>query len=95
MKLRDLITLKTNDPDAEFWIVRRGSIEKVGMPSKEYSKESYGVRIKPGAEKIILAGYLYYAMLNLHSQGVWQRLSIGTTGLRNITKKDILDIPLG
>jgi len=95
MKLRDLITLRTGDPDAEFWITRRSDAKKVGLPSKEYNKESYGVRIKPGAEEIILPSYLYYVMLHIHSTGIWEKLATGTTGLKNITKGDILGIPVG
>ena len=94
MKLGDLITLTTKDEDADFWITRRGSTKKVGEPSKQYNPESYGVRVKPEAKNIILPSYLFYVMQYLHGTGMFERLATGTTGLKNIRKRDILNIPV-
>ncbi|WP_458259555.1 hypothetical protein [Enterobacter cloacae] len=40
MKISDVATVKTDFPDADFWIVRRGSLNSVGEPSYTFAKES-------------------------------------------------------
>ena len=37
MKLGYLCEIKTNFPEADFWLIRKGSKKEVGKPTKEYS----------------------------------------------------------
>ena len=67
---------------------------KLGEPSKRYNPESYGVNLKPGAEKIVVPEFLFYVMQYLHSTGMFERFAKGTTNLKNIEKPDILNIPV-
>lgn len=92
MNLSDVATIKTNFPDADFWIVRRGSLNSVGEPSYSFNKESIGVKVT--RSDLVLSKYLYYCFLNLHISGVWKPLATGTLSLVNITTHDVKNIVL-
>ena len=92
-RLGDLITAKVNFPDADFWIVRKGSEEKVGMPVKEFNPEHIGIKVT--ALDILDSKYLYYVMLNIFNNKYFRDKAVGTLRLKNIKVSDILNIPIG
>lgn len=92
-RLKDLAKIATNMPDADFWLVRKGSDKTVGKPVKEFDPSRIGIKVVK--TDVIDPNYLYYAMMNLHNQGMFARLANGTTNLVNITVNDIANIPLG
>lgn len=92
-RLKDLAKIATNMPDADFWLVRKGSDKTVGKPVKEFDPSRIGVKVV--RTDVIDPNYLYYVMMNLHNQGMFARLSNGTTNLVNITVADIANIPIG
>ena len=92
-RLKDLAKIATNMPDADFWLVRKGSDKTVGKPVKEFDPSRIGIKVVK--TDVLDPNYLYYAMMNLHNQGMFARLSNGTTNLVNITVNDIANIPLG
>lgn len=88
----DLVDFKTSFEDADFWLIRKGSKESVGKPTKEYSPEHIGVKVKEGIP--ILPDYLFYVFMMLQSKGIFSNLSKGTTRLQNIRVSDIKNIPI-
>jgi hypothetical protein len=92
-RLGDFVIVKVNDPDADLWIIRRGSIDKVGQPTRDFEKERIGIKIT--ATETLDRGYLYYALLHLFNQGHWKGIATGTTNLVSIKTGDVLNIPLG
>jgi len=92
MKLSDLCEIKTNFPEADFWLVRKGSEDTVGYPVKEYNPEHIGIKVT--ATDVLLPEYLYYVMLNLFNQGVFKNNSYGTLNLKNIRVEDVRGIRL-
>ncbi len=92
-KLFNIAKVKTNFPDADFWIVRKGSELTVGKPTRTYSPEHFGVKVEQ--TKIILPDYLYYALMHLHNVGYFSRLARGTLSLKHITRCDVENIRLG
>lgn len=92
MKLSDVATVKTNFPDADFWLVRRGSLKSVGLPSYDFNPESIGVRVIKS--ELVMSRYLYYCFLHLHQSGVWQPLATGSLELVNIMVSDVKNIVL-
>lgn len=92
MKLSDVATIKTNYPDADFWLVRRGSLKTVGLPSYEFNPESIGIKIT--RTDLVLSRYLYYCLLHLHSSGRWEPLATGSLSLVNIKVSDVRNIAL-
>ena len=93
MRLSDLATIKTNLPEADFWIIRKGSAQEVGRPVKDFSKERIGVLVE--ATDVVDPRYLYYAMMHLHSQGYWGQFDKGMTDLRHILVSDVKNVPVG
>lgn len=93
MTLGDLVRVGTKMEDADFWIHRRHSSDKVGHPTKDYSPEHFGVKItKPD---ILDPRYAYYMMQHIANTGHYRGLATGTTGLVNLKKEHITGIPLG
>lgn len=91
--LKRYAEIKTNFPDADFWIVRKGSADKVGTPIKEYSPEHIGVKVT--RTDVLLPNYLYYAMEFMKTQGYFKNLATGTLALKNIKVDDVKNMPIG
>lgn len=92
MKLSDVATIKTNFPDADFWITRRGSLKTVGSLSYEFNPESIGIKVT--RTDLVLSRYLYYCLLHLHQSGTWEPVATGTLSLVNIKVSDVKNIVL-
>lgn len=92
-RLGDLITVKLKDEDADFWVVRRGSLETVGKPVREYNPEHYGIKVT--RTDLMLPDYLFYMLHYIHMQGVFKRVAKGTLKLVNITADQLKAIPIG
>ncbi len=91
MKLRDFCEVNVGMVEAHFWVIRRGSRSKVGLPVREFNPEHFGIMVISGE---LLPDYLYFALTWIHSTGVWETLATGSTELVNIRKADILEIPV-
>lgn len=88
-RLSDKTEIKTNFPEADFWIIRKGTQYAVGRPTKEFNKEYIGIKI---ISSDLLPQYLYYKMEYIYSLGYYQNIARGTTQLKNITISDISNI---
>jgi hypothetical protein len=93
VKLGDLVTAKLNDPEADFWLVRKNSVERVGEPVKEFDKEKIGIKVT--RTDLLDAKYLFYMMTHLFNQGIWRGVATGTTRLVSIKTGDVLNIAVG
>ncbi len=94
MTIGDICIFKTNFPDADFWLQRKGSEETVGTPLKEFYEENIGVKIKDEYRDKVDSGYLFYYFKYLHMQGMFRPIAHGTLALKNITISDIKSIPV-
>lgn len=92
VKLNELATIKMNYPKAHFWLIRRGSIERCGEPTKAFNKEHIGIRVR--RIDILLPDYLFYALKQKHQQGVWKSIATGSLSLVNIRVSDVRNIEL-
>lgn len=91
INLGDLIKVSTGvRSDCDFYIVRRGDSEKVGMPTKEPIEHGYCIRVK--RKDILDPNHLFYMLKYLHSSGYFKRLATGSTNLTNIRASDIKNI---
>jgi hypothetical protein len=93
--LNDISEIRTNFEDADFWVVREGSKDKVGSVMKEFAPQYIGIKITEEARDALDPRYVYYALMNIHNQGVWKELSYGSTNLVHIRIEDIKSIPIG
>lgn len=92
MKLKHIADFKVNNPDADFWLIRKGSETIVGRPTREFTPEHIGVTVT--RPDLVLADYLYYVFEYFANQGLIAELSHGTTNLRNIKISDIENISI-
>lgn len=92
MILSDVATIKTHHPDADFWLVRRGSLKTVGSAVKDYNPEHIGIKVH--RTDVLLPDFLYYWFMALHQAGQWQARANGTLSLVNIKVSDVRSIRL-
>lgn len=92
-RLGDIARIRVGIEDADFWVVRRGSADKVGMPVREYNPQHIGIKVE--RTDILLPDFLFYSLMHLHSTGAFKQVAHGTTRLVNIRIGDIANIPLG
>jgi hypothetical protein len=90
MKLKYLATIKVNFQDADFWLIRKGCIKKVGKPVKTFHKEHIGVKVD--ALDILRPDYLFIVMEYIHGQGYWLTYSYGTLRLQHIKIDDVKNL---
>lgn len=83
-------TAKVNDPDADFWIQRRGGENTVGTPSKAYNKEAIGISVDP---EQLDAAYAFYLFQHIQQNlGFWKQRARGTTNLVGINMRDVKEL---
>ena len=92
MKLKDVACIRTGLVEADFWLVRRGSVDAVGQPVKLFSPYHIGIRVEQTG--LILPDYLYYVFMHLHQVGQWRPLAVGTLNLVHIRTEDVKNIAL-
>ncbi len=92
VKLGDLCTIKTNFPDADFWLVRRTDKKNVGKPVREFSPHHIGIKVTD-TDKLD-SRYLYHMMTHLFNQGYWAEHSYGMGNLVHIRTDDVKNIGL-
>ena len=90
--LGDLIKVGTNMEDAHFWVVRRGDINKIGHPTKEFNKEHFEVKVT--REDLLDPRYAYYMMQHIANTGHFKNSAVGSTNIMNIRSSHITDIPI-
>jgi len=84
-KLKHAARVKTSFRGADFWLVRKGGINKVGEPTREYSPEHIGIK----ANEKFNPSFLFYLMQFLFNEGAFRPLAIGTTDLQSIRVEDV------
>jgi len=77
--------IRNNYPEADFWLINKGSQQKLGHPLKEFEPFLTGIK----CPTLILPDYGYYLCLHLHQQGLWKKYSIGSISWKNLRLKDI------
>jgi hypothetical protein len=92
MQLGDYISVSIADTEADFWVIRRGSPNRIGRPVRLYAPEHYGIRIT--ARDKLDPNFLFYMFEYLANQGYFRSKMIGSTNLVNIRKDAITSIEL-
>ncbi len=90
MKLKSLCSLTTGNANADFWIVRRGSMDKLGQPTRTFNPEHIGITVE--RRDIILDTWLFYVFEHLNQSGYFKPLAKGTLKLQHITLSDVGNI---
>ena len=92
-KLGDFVELKVGMQDADFWVVRRGTEDSVGVPVREWGPELIGVKVV--RTDVLLPDFLFYMLTHIADTGYFRKRARGSTRLVSIRVADIRDIPLG
>ncbi len=92
MRLKDLASIRVDFQEADFWLIRRGSLETIGQPTKEFSPYHIGIRVEQTG--LLLPDYLYYVFLHLHQAKQWQALAHGSLNLVHLRVEDVRNITL-
>lgn len=92
-RLKDLCTVKTNFPDADFWLQRNGSETTVGTPVKTFSPDNIGIKVT--ATEVLDPKYLYYMMIHIQNTGYWKARATGALRLVHIKANDVANLPIG
>lgn len=80
--------IRNNFPEADFWLINKGSESSLGKPTREF--ESYLTGVKCPA--LILPDYGFYQCVYLHQQGIWCQHSIGSTNLKHLRLSTIIKV---
>lgn len=67
----NLFKVKTNFPDADFWLINKHSIDKIGKPVKEYRDCLIGIKCN---EQLIFPSYAFYICLHIYQKGICSRI---------------------
>ena len=90
-RLGDIADIKIDDPDADFWIQRRGSKKNVGRVVTKHSKYDFGVTLKGGNPK-----FLVHALDLSRWYKTWRkRFQYGSVGVKNVRKDDLEKLDAG
>lgn len=92
MFLSDIAQVKTNFPEADFWLIRKGTPGRIGEPIKEFHPERIGIFVTH--TDIVIPSYLYYMFIHLWRQQYWCQHGRGTLALCHITTRQVMEIQL-
>lgn len=70
MLFSEFCLVRINFSDADFWLIRVGSKEKVGMPVRSFHEERIGIKIL--RTDTMHPDYLFYVFLHLHGQSYFE-----------------------
>jgi hypothetical protein len=93
MQLKHICEIKSNFPDADFWLIRKGSANKVGTPVKVFNPEHIGIKIKSEGKEFVIPQYLFYWFQHLQMRGFFAKHATGVLKLVHITSKFVGDLP--
>ena len=87
----DVADIKIDNPDADFWIQRRGSKKNVGRVVTKHSKYDFGVTLKGGNPK-----FLVHALDLSRWYKYWRKkFSLGSVGVKHVRKDELLKMDIG
>ena len=80
--------IRNNFPEADFWLINKGSLQSLGKPVREFQPYYTGIL----CPALIHPNYGYYLCLYLHSIGTWNSYGHGTTNLCHLRISDMSHI---
>jgi restriction endonuclease S subunit len=91
MRLKHIAEIKTNFPEADFWLIRKGYISNLGKPTKTFNSSHIGIKV---TSEDVLPNYLFYALTYLHSLKYFEQFSKGVLNIKHITVDDVKNIKI-
>jgi len=78
--------VRNNYPEADFWLINKGSEKRLGEPTKEFQPYLTGIK----CPALILPDYGFYVAMYLHQQEFWCQYAIGCTNLKSLKLSRII-----
>ncbi len=85
----NLFEVKTNFPSADFWLINKTCINKIGEPVKEYQPYLIGIKCN---EQFIFPSYGFYLCLHLYQSGIWRGYANSTINLVRLRVSDVRNV---
>jgi len=92
LRLKYVCDIKTNFPEADFWLIRKGDEDTVGKPVKQFEPQHIGIKVLK--TDILDPKYLYYYFMNLYQSKQLIQYTKGILNLKHIIIDDIKNIKL-
>lgn len=89
-KMKEIAEIRTNFPEADFWLVRKGTPKKVGKPVQEFHPDYIGLRFD---SSVAISDYFFYVMKAYHLKGTFEMMALGSLLLVHITVNDVGELP--
>lgn len=80
--------VRNNFPEADFWMVNKGSAETLGTITKEFEPHLTGIKCPP----MIVPQFGYYLCEYIKQQGVWAAHAKGSINLKHLRITDIREV---
>ena len=93
LRLKYVCEIKTNFPEADFWLIRKGDEETVGKPVKKFVPQHIGIKVIK--TDILDSKYLYYVFEYLYSSKELIKYTKGVLNLKHIIIDDIKNLKIG
>ena len=84
-----LFEIYNNFPEADFWLINKHSIDKIGEPIKQYRSCLTGIKCN---EELIIPDYGFYVCLHLYQKGIWRGYGRSCINLVSLRIKDIRNV---
>lgn len=92
MTLGDICNFKINMEDADFWLIRKGTSDMVGTPTKKFTSENIGVKVT--RTDILYPDFLFYYIQYMHNSGMFKNLAKSTLNLKHLRIEDLSNLPV-
>ena len=80
--------IHTNFPEADFWLINKGSAKSLGKPVKKFEPFLTGIQ----CPALIDPEYGYYLCLHLYSINTWSAYSCSSINLKHLRIRDIKEV---
>ena len=84
--IMNLFEVKTNFQSADFWLINKHSLNKVGQPTRDYRPCLVGIKCN---EDLVLPKFAFYFCLNLYQSRIWEKYANGSIDLVYLRVRDI------
>jgi len=92
LRLKYVCDIKTNFPEADFWLIRKGDEKTVGKPVEKFEPQYIGIKVL--RTDILFPKYLYYIFVHLQESGQLIQYTKGVLNLKHIIIDDIKNIKI-
>lgn len=80
--------VRNNYPEADFWLINKGSEKSLGKPTREFKPYLTGIK----CPTLVLPDYGFLVAVCLHNQGFWCQYAMGCIDLKHLRLSTIKNV---